>query len=461
MKLIANDINKNYFRDIPEYAKNAASIDLAVAYITDDSLFKIARDHQIPFRIWCRIDEGVSLKTLEILEKNLRYPKCQLFATYDFLHSKVLWLHGVGCYIGSANLTMKALNNNIELGVFIDESPNESDFFQEIKTFFESLSDYTSPILHEDIKRIRKIFEEIEQDSQILEIDKILKQLKGKYLREWEKLKRELFRDQKVPLRKTSKKSQHQKRIITEWKNCQKILTDYTEIYKKNYSRPLWIQPNVPYFAELDKMFDWYYSTHIKGKDRIEVLVEKHHHENINRSDEKIKELFSMWSNLKELPEDWITESFNVRVPLVKSLLAKDKIMDLSVGDIAKIVIHCYALMDHIDQFKSYSDLRLDKKERVPREVKAHQFVKYFLSEPNKHGKTFLDVLNYFIWDNSAQPWEKIWDCTDHNSKWKYPGIDRSTLGELLGLARPDEYPVRNNRISRVLYALGFEVDHF
>jgi len=182
----------------------------------------------------------------------------------------------------------------------------------------------------------------------------------------------------------------------------------------------------------------------------------------LSHAPEKIKELFSIWSNLKELPNDWIADSFEVRVPVVKALLSKDKIGHLSIDKVAQIIFHCYALMDHIDQFKSYSDLRLEKNgERVPREVKANQFAKYYLTEPNEHGKTFLDVLNYFIWDESAPPWEKIWECTDQKSKWKYPGIDRSTLGELLGLARPDEYPVRNNRISRVLYALGFEVDHY
>ena len=95
MKFVANDVNGSYFRFVPENAGRAAQIDAAVAYITDDSLFEAARNHQIPFRIWCRIDEEVSLRTLEILEKNLHYPRCQLYATHDFLHCKIVWMHGV------------------------------------------------------------------------------------------------------------------------------------------------------------------------------------------------------------------------------------------------------------------------------------------------------------------------------------------------------------------------------
>ncbi len=38
-------------------------------YITDDTIFEIARNAQIPFNIWCRIDEEINRKTLEILDK--------------------------------------------------------------------------------------------------------------------------------------------------------------------------------------------------------------------------------------------------------------------------------------------------------------------------------------------------------------------------------------------------------
>ena len=462
MKLVANDINKNYFRAILENAHQAVRIDLAVAYISDDSLFEIARRYQIPFRIWCRIDEEVSLRTLEILEKNLNYPECQLFATHDYLHCKVIWLHGIGCYVGSANLTRKALLDNIEIGTFIEEGRDENEYFQEVATFFDSLQHYTSPIVIEDIKRIRTIFEGIKKDPQILETNNALMELKKQYLEEWEKLKAAMFRNQRVPFREPSTASQNQKRIVDEWKRCQKLLMGYTAIYRKEYQRPKWVGPDVPYSAELDKMFDWYYSNYIKGEQRVEIIVEEQHQKNRDKSDDKIRELFRMWSNQDELPDEWISESFEVRVPTVRKLLNKDKIRNLNTDEVAQVVYHCYALMDHIDKFRSYTDLRLPTDgEKAPREVKAKQFAKHYLSEKNEHGKSFLDILYYFIWDTSAPPWEKIWECTDRWSKWKYPGIDRSTLGELIGLARPDEYPVRNNRTSRVLYALGVEVDHF
>jgi len=461
MRLIANEVNNNFFRDIPELVTQATSVDVAVAYITDSRLFDLAIKHDKPFNIWCRIDEGVNLETLKILQRCIQYPNCHIYATYDYLHAKVIWLHGVGCYIGSANLSGKALNNNIELGVFYDEEAALSDFFAEIKSFFVNLSNYTSRILPEDLNRIQKLFTNLSNDRDVEKLEEELRKHKKRFLDEWEKIKQRIFANQKTPLYQHSKGSKHQKRMIDEWKSCQKLLTDYAQVYKAEYKRPEWVG-DIEYFSEIDKMFDWYYGEYIKGDKKVELLIEEHHEKNKSNPDQKIRHLFSIWSSLSKCPEDEIVESFNTRTPIVRDLLSKQKILTLTDKEIAQVVLYCWALIDHVNQFKSYEKLGIDREGgTATRAIKAEHFVKYFLNEPNKHGKSLLEVLNYFIWDDSSPPWEKIWECTDLKSKWKYPGIDRSTLGELIGLARPDKFPVRNNRISRVLYALGFEVDHF
>lgn len=460
LRLIANEVNNDYFRNIPELVPKATSVDVAVAYITDTTLFDLAVKHSKPFNIWCRIDEGVSLETLKILQQYVRLPKCNVYATHDYLHAKVIWLHGVGCYIGSANLSKKALYNNIELGVFYEESPALAEFFAEIKSFYSSLSEYTSRILPEDLDRIQKLFTELSNDREIQDLENHLRKLKKAFLDEWEKIKSRIFANQKTPHYLIQKRSLHQKRVVDEWKACQKLLTDYAEVYREGYRRPQWVG-QIEYFSEIDKMFDWYYAEHIKGDKKVELLIDEHHDLNKGNPEQKIRQLFSMWSSLNAAPHEEIIESFNTRTPIVRELLTESRILTLDVNEMTQVVSYCWALMDHVDQFKSYENLELDRAAgRVSRTTKAEQFVKLYLSEPNKHGKTFLEVLHYFIWDESSPPWEKIWECTDPGSKWKYPGIDRSTLGELIGLARPDKYPVRNNRISRVLYALGFDVDH-
>ena len=51
---------------------------------------------------------------------------------------------------------------------------------------------------------------------------------------------------------------------------------------------------------------------------------------------------------------------------------------------------------------------------------------------------------------------ERLWIAAN-DSEWKIPRMGPHILGELIGYARPEEYPPRNNRVSKTLYALGFE----
>lgn len=76
----------------------------------------------------------------------------------------------------------------------------------------------------------------------------------------------------------------------------------------------------------------------------------------------------------------------------------------------------------------------------------------------NTH-RTVQDVLEYVIWGDKAgskqSVGERIWSA-GHDAEWKLPHLGLHILGELVGYARPDEYPPRNNRVSKTLYALGF-----
>jgi hypothetical protein len=65
-------------------------------------------------------------------------------------------------------------------------------------------------------------------------------------------------------------------------------------------------------------------------------------------------------------------------------------------------------------------------------------------------------LLNYVVWGNgsvSARLWNAI--CSDD---WAIPHVGLSSLGEIVGWARPDEFPPRNMRTSKGLRALGYSV---
>src|SRR5471030_747671 len=74
----------------------------------------------------------------------------------DSLHSKVIWWRGHGAYIGSANLTDRAWNSNIEAGVYFSESDlADSGMIEQLTEFFENLQslevcfDLTESIINE------------------------------------------------------------------------------------------------------------------------------------------------------------------------------------------------------------------------------------------------------------------------------------------------------------------------
>jgi hypothetical protein len=74
----------------------------------------------------------------------------------------------------------------------------------------------------------------------------------------------------------------------------------------------------------------------------------------------------------------------------------------------------------------------------------------------SREGRTVLELLNYVVWGNgsvSARLWNAI-----RSDDWAIPHIGLSSLGEIVGWARPEECPPRNMRTSKGLRALGYNV---
>src|SRR5690242_5139787 len=124
MKLILNGINGRFLREINDNAVSQTErVDAAVAYATKGSLlFDWCLEHDIPLRFWGRFDESVPVGTQLLKtfldQRSLNY-SCKLVRSF---HSKVIWWHGYGAYIGSANLTDAAWYRNIEAGCFFTEA---------------------------------------------------------------------------------------------------------------------------------------------------------------------------------------------------------------------------------------------------------------------------------------------------------------------------------------------------
>jgi len=173
MKLILNGINGRYLREITENATGQTEyVEAAVAYVTDESLlFEWCWNKKIPLYFYGRYDDSIPVKP-DILRTFLkrRTPSfsCKLLKHF---HAKVIWWHGFGAYIGSANLSNAAWNDNVEAGCFFDQIEiDESPIDVQLRDFFQKIEEHASPITDELFKAIearwRQLLRSAEQDRQ-------------------------------------------------------------------------------------------------------------------------------------------------------------------------------------------------------------------------------------------------------------------------------------------------------
>lgn len=272
-----------------------------------------------------------------------------------------------------------------------------------------------------------------------------------------------LFKNVKEPSRNQTKDSLSKHHFITEWKNTIQILNEIAIDYTNFGKKPRWLPTNTNINIEIDRMLSWYYDNHIKDRKQGNVysIIQELHDENYGNGKAGIGLVFKLWTNLTEEPENGLANFFENESSVVANYLSQSKILNLTDEELATVVYHCHALSGYIDKFNSYKDLGIERKNgaRVSLSDKSLAYVKTTLSGRNEEGLSIKDVLNYFIWGEGLLE-QRLWNCLGGDKRYSFSGIGRSSLGELIGRARPSEFPVRNERISRTLYALGFDVDY-
>ncbi len=148
MRLILGGINGDYLRNITvNAASDTNEVIAAVAYATDETLlFEWCWTNNIRLTFYGRLDDDVAV-SVPILQRFLsrrsdRYV-CKLVKHH---HAKVIWWRGVGIYIGSANLTGKAWNSNVEAGCFFPEEEITDEIAEDILHLFDILEKNSTPL---------------------------------------------------------------------------------------------------------------------------------------------------------------------------------------------------------------------------------------------------------------------------------------------------------------------------
>src|SRR5215217_686111 len=128
-----------------EAMKVTHHVQAAVAYAssTDHPIVKDCNARRIRCQIWSRHDHTLPT-AIPVLEWAHKIGDTNGNFTWkllgSFYHPKVVWWHGYGVYVGSANLTHAAWFSNCEAGTFLSEKQLEDEgLLQQLEDFFADI----------------------------------------------------------------------------------------------------------------------------------------------------------------------------------------------------------------------------------------------------------------------------------------------------------------------------------
>lgn len=445
MKLIANRINGVYLRDLlPGDDIEVDGVLAAVAYGSSASdetrdLLGHCVAKQLRLDLWMRYDHTVPV-SVPLLKRLLKHQKDNVFTRFvpDRFHPKVIWWKGYGAYIGSANHTDNGWLINIEAGVFLtDDELLANGMDAQLEIFFDYLRelDVTIPISADYITEMERL--------SALNKGAFAESFKRRSHPEWEGPS---FVQEKTAFdrRKENFKREWLETLGT-LQNIQQQLSDY---------RPGWVSADVPSAWHVDQFLHGYYYNQVG--DALRKPYEEFHERHKANPQAALAVVLKWWQSLSEAPsyEDYaLYES----APLVRALLAQEKVLELSNEEFATLCRNTHATMEHIIKVPT-SELGFPELKSLGKESRVQPFADLILRQRNHKGWDVRRLLHYVLYEG---PDTEIWLRLYHAGRdWEYsiPRYGLNSLAEVVGWARPEVVPPRNGRTSKALRALGYSV---
>jgi len=140
--------------------------------------------------------------------------------------------------------------------------------------------------------------------------------------------------------------------------------------------------------------------------------------------------------------------------PRLRELLARQRILSLTKDEFIDAISRVHAIRDHATKQEN-EHLGLPDSPQTG-DDKVQKFGEWLWLQRSRDGKTMLELLNYVVWGSGSEA-QRLWNAV-RDEHWSISHIGLSSLGEVLGWARPDEFPPRNMRTSKGLRALGYNV---
>ena len=449
MKLINGEKGKSHLSVLNSDAlKDCNEVWAAIAYVTDDSqLIKPCYEKQIPLKLWARYDYSVPVK-IDILKwflgKTTEGYICKLVP--DILHSKIIWWRPYGVYIGSANLTDRAWFGNFESGVFFTEFELEDQNLKtDLEKYFESIDLASQELTEEIVKEQQMQQGNMNNNSQE------------------EMLRKEFNQNRKIPeLKGVSDVTKEQnyikkkkQKFLKEWNNTLQYLRDIGTVVSRKENQPSWLPDETPVGVQVDQFLHaYYYKFVIQGN-------KSHHNEchqkNKLRMKKALEKTISWWKNLPSPPSE---EDKNIAsAPIIAERFSKEKILTLSQDEFSEVIVKIHAFKTYARQI-SHKTLGFSSKlQKMEIEERGELVSKKLYENINLEGENILQVIHYLLYGGSIEDTpDRLFEVAfDERKKISFIGL--SSFGEIVGWVLSDKFPPRNNRTSKALYALGYDVN--
>ncbi|GAD79010.1 phospholipase D family protein [Vibrio ezurae] len=445
MKLVANSLNREYFRSLlPTADTELDGVVAAIAYGDDKTqLLQHCIDNKHRLDIWMRYDHTVPVAP-SFLSKLLSNTKNNVFCKLvpDCLHSKVIWWKGYGAYVGSANLTDRAWNTNIEAGVFFSESDlSDSGMLEQLEEFFDGLEaldvafDLTQEIIDEQ-KLLQKQKREREKADRTNPPKRIIPEWEGP----------SFVPDQNA-------KDIRKENFRIEWNSAISHIRNIAS--QINDFRPHWIEEDTPAYWQVDQFLHAYYYNKVRQIDN-KYPYEEYYKTNSKDPQASLLTMLAWWKDLPAPPSD---EDINLyeKAPLIRNSLSKANIDNLSENELNGILRATHATMDHLSKMSTAS-LGKPHEQSLSMEQRVPLFTEWLMGQQNDKGQTIGELLKFVLYGGNAdQMWERIYLAgKDPQYRFKHYGIN--SIAEVAGWAKPEDTPPRNGRTNKALRALGYSV---
>ena len=448
---------KRNFASLLRYIpKSVTKISAAVAYTQDPKLVDVCIKNNIALEWWGLFDHEISSK-MEIVRKAIASSVIKFYPFAEYFHPKVILFHGYGIYIGSHNITNRAMYDNVEAGVFIYEKDLSDDQKDKINNFFNYLRDNSIQATVEDLDKIDEYINMTKTEKE--EKEKIDASLQDFFEEQFSHLF--ILKPGVKDFKKEAKKDKRTLLFLQEWRETQNNIALVKRRMQEECKQPNWVDPKAEISIITDQLLHAYYYTYlIKGHDEHKSIdiVNNEYHKNKRNPEGAIRNAIRWWERLDSAPnsEDLHINEWSISN---RNILSQIKERDLSEDEILIIMKQNHAARNHARQIKN-SQFNLPKDYKTTTEERIEIYVQWLMKQKTKENLMINDVLRYLLFHDGQRIEERVYESV-YNPRYHLEHLGRSIVGELIGWGRPDLTFLRNNRVNKALRCLGFDVRLF